>query len=235
MNWTRNPGRRTGLLYLLVSIPAMFALLYVPGKLLVHGDPAASVANIVAHEQLYRLGIAAELVSQALFILVALSLYKLLTEVHQRRAVLMVTLIAVSIPIAILDELNALATLLLANGTGVPATVDAAQRLALAELFLKLHGRGLEFAEIFWGLWLIPLGLLVFRCGFVPRIFGILLIGNCISYMADSLTSIVMPDCADKVSQWTAPLGFGELLFMFWLLIMGAEPKPPANPAAPST
>ena len=74
MSPTRNPGRRAGLLYLLVSIPGVFALMYVPGKLIVHGDPAATLSNITASETLFRLGVAAELICQALFILVALAL-----------------------------------------------------------------------------------------------------------------------------------------------------------------
>ena len=226
MSSTQNPGRRTGMLYLLVSIPGAFALMYVPSKVIVHGNPAATINNIAASESLFRLGIAAQLISQALFILVALALYDLLKGVNQRHAALMVTLIVVSIPIAFLNELNAIATLVLVHGADFLSIFEKPQRDALAILFLNLHGHGFDVAAIFWGLWLFPLGLLVFRSGFFPRILGVLLILNGFTYLVNSYTSLVLPQYEDVVSRWIMPFQFGELLFMFWLLIMGASPKP---------
>jgi Domain of unknown function (DUF4386) len=231
MSSTQNPGRLTGLLYLLVSIPGAFALVYVPNKVIVHGNPAATINNIAASESLYRLGIGAELISQALFILVALALHNLLKGVNQRQAALMVILIVVSIPIAFLNELNAVATLVLVHGAGLLSLFDKPQRDALAMMFVNLHGQGFDVAGIFWGLWLFPLGLLVYRSGFIPRILGVLLIANCFTYVINSLTSLVLPAYEDIVSRWMTPFQFGELLFMFWLLIMGANPKPSPRPA----
>src|ERR1700752_1490135 len=95
----QQPGRSAGWLYFLVSFPAPFSLLYVPGKIIVHGNATATAANIVAHETLFRLGIAGQLVSTALFILVPLALYHLLRGVNKRLASLMVILILVSIPV----------------------------------------------------------------------------------------------------------------------------------------
>ncbi len=232
MNTTRNPGRLAGLLYLLVSIPGVFALMVVPGRLIVHGDPAATINNIAASEMLFRCGIAAELICQALFILVAIALYDLFKGVNQRQAMLMVILITVSIPIAFVNELNAIATLLLVHGVGFLSIFDKPQRDALAMLFVNLHGRGFDVAGIFWGLWLFPLGLLVYRSGFVPRILGVLLIANCFSYLLNSLASFVLPQYEVIVSRWMEPFGFGELLFMFWILIMGANPGTSAGPAS---
>ena len=99
--------------------------------------------------------------------------------INQRWVVLMVILIAVSIPIAFVNELNSIATLLLMHGAGSLSEFDPPQRDALAMLFVNLHGRGFDVAGIFWGLWLFPLGLLLYRSGFVPRILGVLLIANC--------------------------------------------------------
>src|ERR1700686_2445707 len=107
MSLTKNPGRFAGLLYLLMSIPGFFALIYVTSKLIVHGNASATAYNIAATETLFRLGIVCNLVSQAGFIFVALALYELLKRVNQRQAVLMVTLIVAAIPIAFLNELNA--------------------------------------------------------------------------------------------------------------------------------
>src|SRR3984893_14772309 len=99
MNSTKNPGRCAGLLYVLTSIVGFFAMGYVPDKLIVHGNSTATANNIAASETLFRLGIAGELIGQAGFVFVALALYDLLKGVHRRHALLMVTLIVVSIPI----------------------------------------------------------------------------------------------------------------------------------------
>ena len=98
MIFTKNLGRSAGLLYLIASIQGVFALIYVPNKLIVHGNATVTINNITASETLFRLGIAAELIGQALFIFVALALYDLLKGVNQRLAMLMLILIVVSIP-----------------------------------------------------------------------------------------------------------------------------------------
>ena len=131
-----------------------------------------------------------------------------------------------------LNELNSVAALILVRGTDFLSIVDKPQRDALAMLFLNLHGRGFGIAEIFWGLWLLPLGLLVYRSGFIPRILGVLLMVNCFSYVVTSFTSFVLPQYESIVARWMMPLQFGELLFMLWLLIMGAKPKPLAGAAS---
>jgi hypothetical protein len=226
MSFIKNPGRFAGLLYVLASIPGAFALIYVPSKLIVHGDATATASNIAAHETLFRLGISCNLISQILFIWVALALYDLLKGVNQRHASLMFGLIVVSIPIALLNELNAIAALNLVRGADFLSIVEKPQRDALAMLFLNLHSRGLDIAAIFWGLWLFPLGLLAYRSGSLPRILGVLLIMNGCTYPINSFTSLLFPQYADIASRWIMPFGFGELFFMFWLLIMGAKPKP---------
>ena len=103
------------------------------------------------------------------------------------------------------------------------------QRDALAMLFLNLHGAGFDVAGIFWGLWLFPLGLLVYRSGFLPRILGVALMANCFAFLITSLTSLVLPHYEVLVHGWMRPFHFGEQLFMLWLLIMGAEPKTVAS------
>ena len=145
MSFTKNPGRFAGLLYLLGSIPGWFALEYVPGKLLVDGNATATANNIAAHELLFRLGIAANLICQTLFIFVALALYNLLKGVNQRHAVVMVILLVVSVPIAFLNELNAIAALVLVRGADFLSLFDKPQRDTLAMLFLNSICTGVEF------------------------------------------------------------------------------------------
>jgi hypothetical protein len=228
MSATRNPGRFVGTVYALVSIPGAFALIYVPSRLIVHGDAVATATNIAGSETLFRLGIASTLVMQTLFLWVALTLYDLLKGVNLRYAAMMLTLIGVSLPIAMLNELNAVAALLLVRGPAFLSVFDKPQRDALAMLFLNLHSQGLGIAELFWGLWLLPMGLLVYRSGFLPRLLGVLLVLNGVHYLAISLTSLVWPEAEVAVARWITPFQFGELVFMFWLLIVGARPPVPA-------
>jgi hypothetical protein len=232
MSSTKNPGRFAGLLYVLMSIPGFFALIYVPSQLIVHGNATATASNIAARETLFRLGITCNLIGQAGFIFVALALYELLKGVNQRHAVLMVTLILVAIPIAFLNELNAIAALVLVRGADFLSIFEKPQRDALAMLFLNLRGYGFDVAGIFWGLWLFPLGLLVYRSGFIPRILGVLLMLHGFTYPVNSFTSLLLPQYEHMVSRWMMPLTFGEVVFTLWLLIKGAKPKPLAGPAS---
>jgi hypothetical protein len=165
---------------------------------------------------------------------VALALYDLLKGVNQRQAAVMLGLLVVSIPITLLNELNAVAALFLARGADFLSALDKPQRDGMAMLFLNLHDHGFGIAEIFWGLWLLPLGLLVYRSGFLPRILGVLLMLRCFAYVVESVVFFVVPERGDMVHQWMMPLRFGELLFMSWLLIMGAKPRPFAVPAIPA-
>ena len=233
MSSTKNPGRFAGLLYVLFSMPGFFAMVYVPGKLIVHGNAAATANNIAASETLFRLGIAAQLIGQAGFIFVALALYDLLKGVNRRYASLMVTLIVVSIPIAFLNELNSIAALVLVRGPDFLSIFEKPQREALAMLFLNLHGQGFVVAEIFWGLWLFPLALLAYRSRFLPRFLGVWLALAGFAWVILSLTAVLSPQYYDKVFTYTQPAVIGEIAFMLWLVIKGA--KPPALDATGSS
>src|SRR5882672_976854 len=221
MNPNKNPGRFAGLLYILTSIPGFFAMMYVPGKLIVHANASATANNIAASETLFRLGIAGELIGQAGFIFVALALYDLLKGVSRRHASLMVTLIVVSIPIAFLNELNSIAILVLVRGADFLSVFEKPQRDALAMLFLNLHGRGFGVCEIFWGLWLFPLALLVYRSRFLPRFLGVWLALAGFAWVMMSLTQLMLPEYQDRMYTWSQPACLGEVAFMLWLLIRG--------------
>jgi hypothetical protein len=221
------------LLYLLIGIPGFFAIEYVPSKLIVHGNATATASNIAANETLFRLGIAAQLISQVGFIFVALALYHLLKGVNRRQASLMVTLVVVQIPIAFVNELNSIAALALVRGADFLSLFEKPQREALAMLFLNLHGEGFGVAETFWGLWLLPLALLVYRSRFLPRLLGVWLAIDGFAYVILSLTGILSPQYYGKVFTYAQPAFFGEVAFMLWLVIKGATP--PVLPAAASS
>jgi hypothetical protein len=224
MSFTRNPGRFAGLLYVAMSIVGVFAMGYVPGKVIVQGNAAATANNILAHETLFRLGIAGEIIGQAGFIFVALALYDLLKGVSRRYASLMVMLIVVSVPIAFVNELNSIAAVFLVRGADFLSVFEEPQRDALAMLFVKLHGQGFVAAEMFWGLWLFPLGLLVYRSRFLPRFLGVWLGLAGIAWVILSLTGILLREYQDRVDKYLQPAIIGEIVFMLWLLIMGGKP-----------
>jgi hypothetical protein len=234
MDPTNKNARLAGVLYLLLTITGLFTLMYVPGKLIVRGDAAATASNILAHETLWRLGIAVGLVSSVLFMFVALALYRLLKGVNQQHATLMVILVLVQVPSAILSATNQLAALVLARGADFLSVFDKPQRDALATLFLKLEGQGTFASELLWGLWLFPLALLVFRSGFLPRFLGVWLAINGFAYVAMSFTGLLAPQYEKIVSTVTFPALMGEVALTLWLLIMGARPKPLAGSASAS-
>ncbi|MBN8921665.1 MAG: hypothetical protein BGP10_15620 [Rhodanobacter sp. 68-29] len=217
-------ARLAGLLYLLVVLIAPYRLIYVPSALFVSRDAAATVANIAAHETLFRIGLAADLVCGSLMAFVALALFRLLGDVDRRHAVAMLLLGGALVPaLYFFNVVNDAAVLLLVHGGDALAAFEPAQRTALAMLFLQLHGQTVGAAELLWGLWLFPLALLVLRSGFLPRLFGYGLILNGLAYVIQSLAWALLPDWEDTLSSVLGPLQFVEVLFMLWLLVLGAR------------
>jgi hypothetical protein len=225
MDSTKKTAQLAGLLYFLSSLTAPFGLLYVPGKLFVPDDAAATAERIRTFESLMRWGIAADLLGGVVFIFAVLVLYRLFKPVSEKHALAMLVLILLSFPISFVNVLNELAALNLARG-GALSALDPHQRDALAYLFMWLHGRAYVVAQIFWGLWLFPFGICVIRSGFIPRFLGVLLMIAGVGYPVSSFTSLVLPQYADAVSRVTMILAFGELPIIFWLLIWGAKPQP---------
>jgi hypothetical protein len=129
-------------------------------------------------------------------------------------------------PIYFLNTLNDVAALLLVRGADFLSVFDKPQRDALAMLFLRLHHGGVVANEIFWGLWLFPFGLLVYRSRFLPRILGVWLMINCFAYLAVSFTGLLFPQYEARVFNSAFPAMLGELAIMLWLLIKGAKPQP---------
>lgn len=217
-------ARQAGMLYLLTAILAPISLIYIPGKLIVPGDAGATANNITVHETLFRLGIVIDLFSGILWIVIILALYRLLKSVNQNYAVLIVILGGVMVTIInFLVTLNNAAALILVRGADFLSVFDKPQRDALAMLFLRLHGQGILAAEIFWGLWLFPLAVLVYRSRFLPRFLGVWLALNGFAYLAMSFTGFLLPQYAKTVGNITTPALFGELALMLWLVTRGAK------------
>lgn len=223
-------ARVAGLLYLTLVI-APLRLIYIPSKLIVSGNAAATAAtaaNIAAHQTLFRLGILTDLFTAVMGIFLTLALYRLFKDVDQFLAAMMVVLGGLMVtPIYFLNTLNDAATLLLVRGADFLSVFNKPQREALAMLFLRLHHHGVVVNEVFWGLWLLPFGLLVYKSRFLPRFLGVWLVLNCFAYLAQSVTGIMWPQYEDVVGSYSFPLLLGELAIMLWLIVVGAKERQP--------
>jgi len=239
MDSTKRTARLAGLLYLVSAIPGVFSLIYVPSRLSVRGDAAATADRIRASETLLRMGIAAELLSTILFIFVALVLYRLFKPVAERAALAMMILILISFPVSLYNVVNEIAALNFAGGgraANALSVFDAHQRDALAYLFFHLHSQAIVIvAQVFWGLWLFPFAICVMRSGFIPRFLGVLLIIAGCGYVAVSLTEAALPQYAHTVEQVAQVTNLAELPIIFWLLIWGAKPQRTKAALAPSS
>ena len=227
MHPTDKAARIAGAIYLSMVLTGPFSLIYVPNTVIVPGNATATATNVLAHETLFRLGIVSELICAAEFVFLLWVIYRLLGAVNKTHASLMVILGLVSIPIMFVNSLNEIAALALLRGADFLSVFDQPQRQALAMQFLNLHREGFVVAGIFWGLWLFPFGILVFKSGFLPRILGVLLIAACFGYLADSLTLLLLPSYEDVVGRIAnIPLTLGEPAIILWLLIRGAKDQP---------
>ena len=218
-------ARTAGFVYLAMILVAPFSMLYVPGKLIVRDNAAATAENILTHETLFRSSIFGDLIGHVIFICLAIALYRLLRDVNRTWAWLMVSFVLVSAAVGFLNTLNNVAALILFRGDEFLKVFDQVQREALGMLFIRLHSQGQFIDEIFWGLWLFPFGLLVFRSGFLPRFLGIWLIIACLAWIALSITAQFFPTHYSAAFAWLQPAFFAEMAIMLWLLIRGANVK----------
>ena len=215
-------ARVAGFLYLIPWFLS-FANYFLRQSLIVPGDAATTANNIMASESLFRLSIVSALILQTGHILLVLVLYKLLKAVNKNHALLMVIFMLVGVPITMLSDLNRFAALLLLSGADYLTVFTADQLQALVPLFLDLHEHGVSIAGIFWGLWLFPMGYLVFKSGYIPRILGVLLIIAGFGYLLDFFTFFLLPNFYATINQITQFTGWGELLLPLWLLIKGVN------------
>jgi hypothetical protein len=223
MDSTKSLAQRAGLLYVLASSLAPFAYLYVPGVLLVEGDALATADRVRASENLLRAAIVAELYGVTVLIFASLALYQLFKRVDQRTSILMAVLMLVSVPISYVNALNNIAPLILLKNPAIAAVLDPGQVAAQVTFFLRLHNYGLVINQIFWGLWLFPIGVLVMRSGFIPRWLGVPLFFAGAGYVINSLGTLLLPPSLRWITQYGQVLGVGEMPFSFYLLIWGVR------------
>ena len=232
MNSTRNPGKVAGLWYLLLCVIGPVRLMYIPGKLFVHGNATATASNIAAHEWLFRFGIVGDLLCGVILIFLTMAFYRLFKDVDQYLAVLVVILGGV-MP-ALIDFVGVVSdagALMVVRDADFLSVFDKPQRDALVMLLLRLRDQQNTAAEILWGAWLFPLAILVYRSRFLPRFLCVWLIINGFAYVIMSFTGELVPQYYEKVFILSQPALFAELAFMLWLVIKGAKPQSLDAPA----
>lgn len=214
-------ARIAGVWYLILAICGAFAEFGIRQRFIVPGDAAATADNILANAGMFRFGIGLELLGQVVFVLLVLALFDLLKVVNRGRAVFMVALVFIAVTITSLNMVNQFGALLVLEGGTSLGGAGAAGRNALAMLFLDLHSVGYKIvAQVFFGLWLVPLGMLIWASGFIPRFVGGLLIVAAAGYIADVVLAIFAPEFGVVISEFTF---LGEPLLMLWLLIRGVN------------
>ncbi len=226
---THNPtARLAGLIYLVVVLTGIFSLAYVPGQLIVWDDAATTFDQISASEPLFRLEIVSGVVCYIAFLLLPLVLYRLLRSVNETYARLMVALAVVSVPLSLVNLQNKLAVLSLTSGDSYLNALSPEQLQAQVMFYLNQYDQGILLVSVFWGLWLLPFGYLVFRSGFLPKVLGILLMLGCLGYLTNFLGNSLVPGySALGISSYVRmPATLGEIGTCLWLLIVGVRKRP---------
>jgi hypothetical protein len=226
-------ARIAGVLYLLNGIFAGFAFGYVIAKVYVAGGAAATAANVVASSGLVRVGVVADLAQGTIWVFLALVLHALLKDVHQGAARAMVALVAVGAAIVCLNDVFQFESVRVATDPSYEVALGTAGSHALVLLLLDLHHYGFLVAQIFFGLWLVPLGYLARRSGMFPKALGDLLVVGGVCYLVGLLAVFLVPDVGEKINVWvTIPSAVAEISMVLYLLVVGVRT---ANHGRPST
>lgn len=229
MNPSRSTARLAGALYLVVVLTGIFSLAYVPSQLYNLKDPVDMFTRLNGTPFLFRWGIISSVICYVAFLLLPLVLYRLLHAVNETAARLMVLLAVVSVPISLVNLQHKLEVLNMIDATVYPPGAGPMPALILAAI--KSFNSGLLISQIFWGLWLLPFGWLVYRSGFLPKILGIFLILGCFGYVFDFVGTLGIPGYNDTaVGKYiTKPATIGEIGICLWLLTVGVWKKKEAS------
>ncbi len=205
----------------------MFSLAYIPQKLIDWNNSRATYNNIIASPYLYRLGIYTSILCYIAFTFLPLALYKLLRTVNESQARAMVILALLSVPLSFSNLQHKYAALTI---TGKEAFLQNTSVEDLqSQLMFSLHqyNDGILLATVFWGLWLFPFGLLVYRSGFIPKILGILLMLGCVGYLINFTGNTLLEHYAEiGIRKYMGMLpAIAEVSICLWLLIFGIQTK----------
>ena len=216
-------ARVAGAFYLLTIIMGVFAEVFVRGTLVVGDDSAATAANIMAHVPLYRAGLAADLIMLACYIAVTLLFYGLFKPVGRSLSLLAAFFSLIGIAVLAVNSLTHVAPLVFLGGAHYLSAFETTQLQALALMSLKLHARGYNISGVFFGIYMLLLGYLIFRSGFLPRILGVLMAVGGLSYLTDSFAIFLLPMLVARLPDIGIIGGIAELALCLWLLAMGVN------------
>ena len=223
----RRMARWAGLLYLIVGIFGGFAVGYANPSVYVPGDAATTAANVAANSGLVRAAVLADLLQATAFVFLAMVLYVLLKDVNRNVARAMVILVAIATTMMCLNEVFQFSALLVAGDASYAAAFGDAGSDQLVMLLMDMFHYGFLMAQIFFGLWLIPLGYLVYRSGIFPKVLGIVLVVGGVSYLLDLLVAFLLPDLSKQIHAFLAiPPAIAEIGMVLYLLWMGLRPSP---------
>ena len=227
MDSNKKTARIAGLLYLIVVLTGIFNLMYVPSKLIVWDNASVTFNNILESETLFRLGIMAGIICYTAFLILPIVLYKLLNQVNKTYAIGMVTLAVISVPLSLVNLLNKVNVLTLIDKAQYLQVIEADELQAQVLLYLDFYNNGIEIASVFWGLWLLPFGYLVFKSGFLPKILGICLMAGCFGYLTNFIGGFLFQNYAGLgIARFVSlPGSIGEIGICLWLLIIGIKDK----------
>jgi hypothetical protein len=221
----KNTARYAGLLYLLLAITAGFSLMVLPSKIIVKGDAQVTFQNLLTHEVLVRWVMVSHFACHSIFLLLTMTLHRLFKGVHEHSAWLMVMFVAVQVPLVFVGEVFSYSALMIAKGE-LMQSLEALHKADFVMLFLKIRSYCFLSAQVFWGLWLIPLGRLVFASGFMSRILGVMLVSGGIAYLVQTAAYLLVPDQSSTITSVVYPVHtIAEISTILWLLIVGTTDK----------
>ncbi|WP_310556755.1 DUF4386 domain-containing protein [Flavobacterium sp.] len=223
----KKTARLAGLIYFILIISGIFNLMYIPSKLIVWNNAVKTIENITQSEQLFRFGILSGIICFSCFLILPLILYKLLHHINKTYAMLMVLFAVVSVPISFVTMLHHFSVLTLIGNEPFLEGLDKVQLQTEIMLHLSYFFDGVQIAQIFWGLWLLPFGYLVFKSNFLPKFFGIFLMIGCFGYLIEFFGSLLFNDYSKNIiSDFVGiPASIGEIGICLWLLIVGVREK----------
>ena len=218
----RKTARMAGLFYLIFILTTVLATA-VRGRFIVSGDAVATANNIVSSQGLFRVGFVTELVSALFFVLAAWALYVLLKPVNRNLALLFLLLNLGGVAVECLNALNLYASLQLLSGANYLTAFQTGQLQALAMSYLDLYTNGFLIAQIFFSVWLLPLGYLVYKSRFLPKFLGLLLILDFFGNMSWFLQGFLLPDYKILAYPGNAISLIAEISLTVWLLVMAVK------------
>jgi len=219
-----NPDKKTarlaGLLFLMMVVFGLFSEIFFRQKLIVSNDMALTASNILSNVFLYRVGITSDILMALSYLLTALALYKLLYSVNKNLAAVMVVFATAGSILLMFNTLNEFAPLYILSGNDYVSTFNSSQKQSLAMLFYNLYVHGYMIGQIFFALWVLPLGVLIYKSGFIPKVFGILFVIETIFGFMSVIVHFLIPNGTIETLM-LLPGTIAEFTFLFWLFIRG--------------